>query len=116
MGMTGLCFININGRRVRSKEGANMKPGGLIQEPVNDANGYCGMANKENKNSEVKFIIPHSSEDDVTALQAMKDATLVFETDSGQRYLIRDAGTIGEVDFKGKEVDITMGGAPAELM
>ena len=114
--MTGVAYVNINGSRVRSKEGASLKVGGAIGEAIMDTNGYCGHATKELKPGEVKFVIPHGDDIDVTALQQLSGATVVFETDSGQRYLIRNAGAEGEVELKGKEVDITMTGEPAELM
>jgi hypothetical protein len=49
-------------------------------------------------------------------LQSIEDATVIFETDTGQSYLVRGAATEGEVEMKGKEVDITFTGQPAELV
>ncbi|AUH51219.1 hypothetical protein CXB49_10560 [Chromobacterium sp. ATCC 53434] len=57
-----------------------------------------------------------NSDEDVVALQQLEDVTLIFETDSGQRYLVANAGTVGEVELKGNKVDMTMAGDPAELI
>ncbi|OQS44027.1 phage tail tube protein [Chromobacterium haemolyticum] len=112
--MTGLCSIKLNGANKRSKPGATLKPGGAIREPVTDSNGVCGLAVKEYKPGEIKFTIQHGSDEDVVALQNLEGVTALFETDSGQRYMVRDAGTVGEVEIKGNEVELTLAGQPAE--
>lgn len=113
--MTGICYVEMNGSRVRSKD-ASLKPGGPISKAVTDDNGVNGHATEEIKPAEIQFTLPHGDDVDVTALQRVRGATAVFETDSGQRYLIRNAGTEGEVALKGKGIDITLSGEPAELM
>lgn len=112
--MTGLCSIKLNGVTKRSKPGATLKPGGVIREPLSDSNDFCGLAAKEIKHGEIKFTIQHGSDEDVVALQNLDDVTALFETDSGQRYMVRKAGTMGEVEIKGNEVEITLAGCPAE--
>ncbi|OWY40065.1 hypothetical protein CEK28_04840 [Xenophilus sp. AP218F] len=114
--MTGMVYVTLNGQRKRSKPGASLKPGGKIKEAVNDVHGYCGTAVKEIKGAEIKFTIPHASDEDVVALQNLADVTVLFETDSGQRYLARGADTVGEVELKGNEVEVTLSGQPAELV
>jgi len=112
--MTGVSYITVNGRRLRSKPGASLKPGGRIREGIADSNGFCGNATKEIKGAEVKLTLPHAADDDVVVLQNLEDATVLFETDSGQRYLVREAGTVGEVELKGNEVELTLSGHEAE--
>ncbi|KMN47932.1 hypothetical protein VL04_00665 [Chromobacterium violaceum] len=90
--------------------------GGKIREQIKDANGPCGLATKEVNGAEVKFTLRHGSDEDVVALQQLEDVTLLFETDSGQSYLVANAGTVGEVELKGNKVEVTMAGNPAELV
>ncbi|WP_024303325.1 phage tail tube protein [Pseudogulbenkiania sp. MAI-1] len=112
--LTGIVYVNLNGSRLRSKPGASLKVGGAIRKAETDVNGFAGHSTEEIKPAEVKCTLLHADDTDLVALQQIEGATLVFETDSGQRYLVRDAGTEGEVEMKGKEVDITFTGAPAE--
>lgn len=112
--VTGMCYLNLNGSKLHSKEGATLKPGGPIQEIVTDVHGVVGTATEKHSHAEVKATLIHTAELDVVALQNLAEATLVFETDTKQRYLVREASTIGELEFKGKEVEVTFGGHPAE--
>ena len=114
--MTGLCFIDINGSRIRSKPDAKFSPGGPIKEAVMDVNGHCGQAVTEIKAAEVKFTIPHGNDVDVVALQQLDDVPVTFQTDSGQTYLIRNAGVTEAIELSGKDIEVTMSGAPAELV
>lgn len=114
--ITGLVSIKVNGATLRSKPGASLKPGGEIQKAETDSSGFAGHSVDEIKPGEIKCTLLHAGDTDVVTLQRIRDATVVFETDSGQTYLVRQAGTEGEVEMKGKEVDITFTGAPAELV
>ncbi|WP_374498097.1 phage tail tube protein [Vogesella indigofera] len=108
--------IKLNGATLRSKLGASLKVGGPIKKAETDSNGFAGHSVEEIKPGEIKCTLLHTSDTDVVALQQISDATVVFETDSGQTYLVRQAGTEGEAEMKGKEIDITFTGAPAELV
>ncbi|EEG08229.1 phage tail tube protein [Pseudogulbenkiania ferrooxidans] len=112
--LTGIVYVNVNGARLRSKPGASLKVGGPIQKAESDVNGFAGHSTEEIKHAEVKCTLLHADDTDLVALQQISGATVVFETDSGQRYLVRDAGTEGEVELKGKEVELTLTGAAAE--
>ncbi|MEO9385305.1 phage tail tube protein [Chromobacterium phragmitis] len=114
--MTGVVYITLNGQKKRSEGDASLKVGGKIREQIKDANGPCGLATKEVVGGEVKFTLRHGSDEDVVALQQLDDVTVLFETDSGQRYLVASAGTVGEVELKGNKVEVTMAGNPAELV
>lgn len=112
--LTGMTYVLINGQRLRSKPGASLKPGGAIQKAQTDAYGFAGHATEEIKPAEIKCTLLHDDSTDVTALQQIRGATAIFESDSGQRYLVREAGTEDEIEWKGKEVELTLTGAPAE--
>lgn len=114
MKLTGLVYININGQRVRSEKDASLKPGGAIQKAGTDATGFIGHYTEENKPGEVKFSIQHGDDTDIVTMQGLRDVNVLFETDSGQTYLVRGAATEGEVEQKGRMLEITMTGAPAE--
>lgn len=114
--LTGLATVKVNGATLRSKPGASLKVGGPIKKAESDSNGFAGHSVEEIKPGEVKCTLLHAGDTNLVTLQAISDATVIFETDSGQTYLVRQAGTEGEVELKGKEVEITFSGAPAELV
>lgn len=114
--LTGIVTVKVNGSPLRSKPGASLKVGGKIKKAESDANGFIGHSVEEIKPAEVKCTLLHAGDTDLITLQNIEDATVVFETDTGQSYLVRGAATEGEVEMKGKEVDITFTGQPAELV
>lgn len=113
--VTGMCYISINGQRVHSEPDATLTVGGPVSEAALSTLGFVGLYTKENQPGVVKFKLFHTGNLDVTMLQRLRDQTLTFETDSGQRYLIRNAGTTELVELSKNSVDIKMSGAPAEL-
>lgn len=116
MKLTGIVTVKVNGSPLRSKPGASLKVGGKIKKAESDANGFIGHSVEEIKPAEVKCTLLHAGDTDLITLQNIEDATVIFETDTGQSYLVRSAATEGEVEMKGKEVDITFTGQPAELV
>ncbi|UGA37588.1 phage tail tube protein [Chromobacterium haemolyticum] len=99
-----MVYITLNGQKKRSEGDASLKVGGKIREQIKDANGPCGLATKEvNGGEEVKFTLRHGSDEDVVALQQLEDVTVLFETDSGQRYLVANAGTVGGGGAEGQQ-------------
>lgn len=113
--VTGFCYININGQRIHSEAGSTLQVGGPVGKSAISTLGFVGIYNDEHQPATVKFKMVHTGDIDITTLQRLRDQTLTFETDSGQRYLIRRAGTTGVVELSKNSVDITMEGAPAEL-
>lgn len=114
--LTGMCHVHINGTRLRSEKGAELSPGGKIKKAATDTVGYVGSYTDEIKPGVVKLSVIHADDTDITALQNIEDATVVFETDSGQSYLVRQAATTGEVKIKDGKVDLELSGAAAELI
>ena len=114
--VTGLCWIMVNGVKLHSEAGATLNPGGPIAKPAVSTSGFVGLFTDEIQAAKLKFKLMHTGDIDVVMLQQLRGVTLVFETDSGQRYLIRNAGTTDAIEFSKNSVDMTMEGAPAELM
>ncbi|MCX8749251.1 phage tail tube protein [Snodgrassella sp. B3088] len=113
--VTGLCYISINGQRLHSEPDATLTVGGPVGEASMSTLGFVGIHNKEIQPGSVKFKLIHTGDLDISMLQRLRNQTLTFETDSGQRYLIRNAGTIEAVELSKNSIDIKMAGNPAEL-
>lgn len=116
MSVTGLCYININGQRVHSQPDATLRVGGKIAKSAMSVLGFVGQYTDEIQAAQVKFKMIHTGNIDVTTMQQLREQTVVFETDSGQRYLLRNAGTVDAVELSKNVLDVTMEGAPAELV
>lgn len=114
--MLGHFVVTINGERKRSKKGASLSPGGAIKKAVMATTGFCGHHTDEFKPATAKFKLAIGEDDNIVDLQGLSDVTLVFEGDDGKSYLIRQAAVEGEVTVTDGEADMTMTGAPAEVL
>ena len=57
----------------------------------------------------------HTANIDVVALKNW-EGNAVFETDTGLRYMVRDAAIEDDITLKGAEVPVTITGQPAVLI
>lgn len=106
--VAGRVFLTINGQRLRSKEGAGLETGGIEREPVVSDSGVDGFVEK--------IVAPKvdakvSLTDDVRLkdLQAFKDGTLVFETDTGRVYTLTNAWNAKPPKLEKGEVTLEFG-------
>ncbi|WP_304308066.1 phage tail tube protein [Pseudacidovorax intermedius] len=88
--LTGRVFITINGQRMRSKDGASLDIGGVSRAAGMSDSGVDGYV-ETTAAPKVDFAINHSATISLTDIHDMTDATLVFETDSGVVFTIREA-------------------------
>lgn len=114
--ITGLCYVSVRGVTLRSEKGATLEVGGKIGKSATSTKGFEGTYTEENKPGKVTMTIIHSDKDDLTVFQNLRDEPVTFETDSGQTYLIAQAGTVGDVTLEGHTFKFSMEGAPAELL
>ena len=114
--LTGMCYITVQGVKLRSEKGATLEVGGPIGESAMSTSGFEGTATKEIKPGKVTASIIHTDKDDITVFQNLRDTPVTFETDSGQTYLINRAGQVGDVKLKDGKFEIDFEGDPAELL
>lgn len=87
--ITGKAFIRVDGAELETLEGATFNPGGMSREPVN---GYAAYGYKESVvNPLVTCSIAHTSDISLKELEAIVDATVIFETDTGKRFIMRES-------------------------
>ena len=87
--ITGRAFISLGGQRLRSKEGAELDPGGIEREAVASDSGVDGHTEKVSAPN-VSFKMSHTSETKIMDIHAYK-GTLTFETDTGRVYTVTGA-------------------------
>lgn len=113
--VTGRVFIALNGKRIRSKEGASLDTGGVKRDAAISDAGVDGYSEAVTA-PEVDCKINHTDATSLTELHAFKDGTLTFETDTGKIYTLSGAWSAtppklekGEVSLKFNAVECIEG-------
>jgi len=104
--VTGIVFIKVDGALQRSEEGASLELGGFEREARTGHSVY-GPSEKVVA-SVITFTTAHVGGDDIIDLQNKTEATLEFETDTGDTCMIRNA-------FSTKPAKLTGDGGGAEF-
>lgn len=106
--IAGKVFLTINGQRLRSKEGASLETGGTEREGVVSDSGVDGFQEKETV-PKVDCKISLTADIKLKDLQAFKDGTLVFETDTGRVYTLTNAWCAKPPKLEKGEVSLEFG-------
>ena len=107
----GRATITVNGTRMRSKNGATLALGGVARAP--EALDTGEVAYSESTSApELNCSIALTKDTDVEALRNLTDATVVFESDTGKSWSIRDAFAVDAITV-GAEVALKISGQPA---
>lgn len=103
----GRVFISINGSRQRSKSGAKLNAGGVERSPVETDLGVVGFTEKT-KAPSLEFTVVMGKDTDLLTLGAQVDSTVVFETDIGVSYVLKDAFVTDPPEFTGGDGEISV--------
>ena len=88
--ITGKAVIRVDGEEWRTEDGAKLNPGGVTREAKVGGGKVHGFAEKT-KEPELECSVYHTRDTDLTAINAIRDATVVYESDTGDRYVLRSA-------------------------
>ena len=113
--VTGLVYISLDGQKLHSEKGSELDVGGPSKEAQVSVPGVVGHAVEEIKPAVITGTLIHTADIDVTALQAWEGNAL-FETDTGQRYQVRNAAIQGTLTLEAGRVKVTISGQPAQLI
>ncbi len=111
--VTGRAFIKVNGTDMRSKEGATLNPGGVSREAAMSDRGVDGYSESPVAPT-IQCSINHTADISLTDLGQITDASIVFETDTGKTYLLRNAWIDGPAELNGSEVSLNFTGMTCE--
>ncbi|OYZ03501.1 MAG: hypothetical protein B7Y42_00550 [Polaromonas sp. 28-63-22] len=106
--IAGKVFVTINGQRLRSKEGASLETGGIEREPVVSDSGVDGFMEKYTA-PKVDCKVSLTNDVRLADLQAFRDGTLVFETDTGRVYTLTGAWNAKPPKLEKGEVTLEFG-------
>lgn len=105
MQLTGRVFINVKGKRLRSKEGSTLKFGGVEREGVTADTGVAGYMEKTSI-PEVECTIAHGADTSLAEFQAVTAEEVQFVTDTGKSFILRDAWCGGALELSKGEVKL----------
>jgi hypothetical protein len=109
----GKVRISVNGSVIDSKPGASIDIGGVMRDSVvNDQQmGYMETP----KPSRIECEVALARGTSIEGLRNLTEGTAVFECDTGQRYIVKDAFTSETLVVTGGQgVKLVMMGLPAE--
>src|SRR3990167_1122130 len=110
----GRATISFNGNRLRSKPGATLNLGGTSRTPEPLDDGSVGYA-EATAAPELSCPVPLTQDLSVEELRNLTDANVVFDSDTGQSWVIRDAFTVDTVSV-GADVALKFSGQPAAAL
>ena len=104
--VTGICYIRVNGKLLRSKEGAKLTNiGGKTREAVTGHSVY-GYTETVVAPS-VEATLADTKDLKLKEIADTTDATITFETDTGKQYVLSHAWCENAVDLTaGGDVEV----------
>ncbi len=111
--LTGRVFIKINGKDMRSKEGATLNPGGVERSPAMSDRGVDGYTESPVA-PKVSFTLNERDDVSQQEIADITDATILFERDTGKSSVIRSAWCDGPVELSGGELSCSFTGVSCE--
>lgn len=90
--ITGRAFITYDGKRLKTESGATLNPGGSNRSSVMGGGEVHGFQ-EEDVAPSMECNVFHNKETSLRELSDITDATVLFETDTGRQYILRDAFT-----------------------
>lgn len=113
--VTGIVYVSVNGKRLRSKEGASLDIGGKERTAIVAAGRVTGYSEKVVP-SVLSCTLAHTSDTDLLDIGATVDATATFETDTGLTYIMAGVFCTKPPKVTGGEgdVEVEFSGEPAE--
>lgn len=107
--LTGRVTIRIDGQEIKSKDGAKLDIGG-VKRNTEKGGGRIHGYTEEDMEPSVEFKIAHDKNISLKWLASLTSATVMFETDTGKQFTVRDAYTTEPPTLTGNDVDVKMAG------
>lgn len=95
--ITGRATIYIDGATIPTENGAKLNPGGESRKP--ERHGGTTYYSAEEMPPTVDCTVQHTADIDILKLSRIEGATVIFEADTGQKFLLRGAVTQDPVDL-----------------
>ena len=106
--LTGKATIRWDGNVLATENGATLNVGGINR--VGERHGNRAYYKEDEVNPSLECNVLHDKDTDIIALSGITGATIEFETDTGQTYILRQAFTTEPV-----ALDSSTGKAPLKM-
>lgn len=111
---TGTAYLTLDGTRIPTMpKSAKLNPGGVKRTPIVIDGGVVGYT-EEPTASEVECEIAMTSDVDIIQLNEATDMTIMFQADSGQNYVVRNAALSEPLKHEAEKTPAKFFGAKAE--
>ena|SRR5690606_16632888 len=111
---TGTAYITLDGRRIGTIPGTGvLSPGGVVRTPVAIDGGVTGFTEKA-QHAEIECEIAMSADVDIMEINDATNMTIMFEADSGQAYVVRNAAVMEPLKHQAEKTAAKFFGAKAE--
>jgi hypothetical protein len=114
----GIAFIKADGDLLETESGATLDIGGVVRETVVGNSSVNGFFEKP-KESELECTISVGPDTSLDRLRRIENATITFEADTGQTWIISGAWLAEPPtvqDSEGGKAKLKFAGPPAEEM
>ena len=109
----GQTTITVDGDQLLTEGKSSIEVGGAVRTSV-EADNQAGFFTTATKPSKVECTVLVGAGTSLVALQAIENATIVFECDTGQTYIISNAWVGEAVSASEGKAKLTLMGPPAE--
>lgn len=103
--VTGRVWVRVNGKTLRSKEGAKLQYGGKKREAVVSGTDVVGYAEAP-ETPGVDCTLIHMADTSLAEILDITDATMQYETDTEITYILRHAWCVGALELTGGKGEI----------
>ncbi len=100
--ITGRATITVDGKRFKSDSGATLNPGGASRSSVVGGGEVHGFQ-EEDVAPSMECSLFHNAELSLRALSDITSATVLFETDTGKQFMLREAWTTEPATLNSKD-------------
>ncbi len=105
--ITGKAIIRFDGSEYKTADEASLQPGGVSREPVKGSGKVHGFT-ETTVEPEMECTIYHTNTISLAEIQAIDNATVIFETDNGARWVLTGAFVTDPLSLKTKGGEIAV--------
>ena len=107
MQVTGKANIYVDGVELRTADDATLDPGGVKREPVKGSGKVHGYT-EETVEPKLECTVYHTADTSIDDIKAISDATVIFQTDTGKRYVLTGAFVLEPPKLKTKGGELSV--------
>ena len=109
----GQTTITIDGAQLLTEGKSSIEVGGIVRSAV-EADNQAGFFTEKTVPSKVECTVLVAAGTSIAALQAIDNATIVFECDTGQTYVVNNAWVADAINASEGKAKLTLQGPPAD--